>query len=173
MDDERAIFDALLDRLPPKTTLRLDANGGLNYDQACRWLEICDRVNRSSRNDHTPIEFLEQPLPPAQDRDLSRLSEAFATPIALDESIANLTQLHTAQTHGWHGLYVIKPAIIGSPRRLRSLCTQYQLDTVFSSVFETAIGRDAGLRLAHELQTRDRAVGYGLDDWLTPPDSPI
>jgi O-succinylbenzoate synthase len=63
---------------------------------------------------------------------------------------------------------VIKPAIIGSPQRLRSFCRECPIDTVFSSVFETAIGRDAGLQLAQELQTRDRAVGYGLEDWLMP-----
>jgi len=173
IDDELTIFSALGRQLPPGTRLRLDANGGLSYDHACRWLEVCDRSNDRVNNPVNPadratvlIEFLEQPLPPAQWSKLLRLSQRFATPIALDESIANLQQLRTAHAQGWSGIYVIKPAIIGSPQRLRSLCTAHPLDTVFSSVFETAIGRDAGLRLAQELQTRNRAIGYGLDDWL-------
>lgn len=172
IDDELAIFQALRQRLPPRTRLRLDANGGLSYDDACRWLESCDRLNGLDESvnpaDHILgfVEFLEQPLPPTQWSHLLRLSQQFATPIALDESIANLQQLDAAQTQGWSGIYVIKPAIIGSPQRLRSLCTAHQLDTVFSSVFETAIGQDAGVQLAQELQTRKRAIGYGLDDWL-------
>jgi O-succinylbenzoate synthase len=168
IDHEFKIFQALLERLPAGSKLRLDANGGLSVEQAVRWLETGDRINQPSKPDKPTIEFIEQPLPPSQWHDLVRLSHTFATPIALDESIASLAQLRTAQTSGWRGIYVIKPAIIGSPQRLRSFCRECPIDTVFSSVFETAIGRDAGLQLAQELQTRDRAVGYGLEDWLMP-----
>ena len=168
MESELEVLQALLDRLPARSNLRLDANGGLSLQQAQCWLDMCDRLNQSSQPDHPQIEFIEQPLPPSHWSDLVQLSHQFAIPIALDESIATLSQLHTAHARGWRGIYVIKPAIIGSPQRLRSFCREHQLDTVFSSVFETAIGRDAGLRLAQELQTRDRAVGYGLEDWLMP-----
>ncbi|TAF52534.1 MAG: o-succinylbenzoate synthase [Oscillatoriales cyanobacterium] len=168
IDQELEIVQALRDRLPPGSNLRLDANGGLRLRQAHRWLELCDRLNQPSTANPPRIEFIEQPLPPTQWRDLVQLSETFATPIALDESIATLPQLYAAHAQGWRGLYVIKPAIIGSPQKLRSFCRTHSIDTVFSSVFETAIGRDAGLRLAQELQTCDRAVGYGLDDWLMP-----
>ena len=163
---ELDIFQTLLERLPTRAKLRLDANGGLSYDEACCWLEACDRANRQHKR-NASVEFLEQPLPPAQRSDLQQLGNRFATPIALDESIASLEQLRSALCDGWQGVYVIKPAIIGSPQQLRSLCSQHQPDTVFSSVFETAIGRDAGLQLARELQTRDRAIGYGLDSWLS------
>ena len=180
IEHEFEIFQALLQRLPAGSKLRLDANGGLNVDQAECWLTACDRLNQLNQinqinqinqnvdRHNSTIEFIEQPLPPSQWHDLVRLSHTFTTPIALDESIASLAQLRAAQSGDWRGIYVIKPAIIGSPQRLRSFCREHQLDTVFSSVFETAIGRDAGLQLAQELQTRDRAVGYGLDDWLMP-----
>jgi o-succinylbenzoate synthase len=61
---------------------------------------------------------------------------------------------------------VIKPAIVGSPSQLRQFCQENAIDAVFSSVFETAIGRQAGLQLAAELSYKNRAVGYGTTHWF-------
>jgi len=47
--------------------------------------------------------------------------------------------------------FVIKAAIAGSPSRLRQFCREHEIDAVFSSVFETAIGTQAALKLAVEL----------------------
>jgi len=61
---------------------------------------------------------------------------------------------------------IIKPAIAGSPAHLRQFCQTHAVDAVFSSVFETAIGRWTGLQLAAELGNRNRAVGYGTAHWF-------
>jgi O-succinylbenzoate synthase len=90
--------------------------------------------------------------------------------IALDESVANLSDLQDWLTQGWSGVVVIKAAIIGSPRRLRQLCRQFQPDLVFSSVFETAVGRQAALRLAADLQQKPRALGFGVGSWFQETD---
>jgi len=187
--EELAILTRLRARLPPGSRLRLDANGGLDRDRARRWLEACDRFGdgaddpddrvgrvsipsaRSGRSTH--IEFLEQPLPVTEFEATCELARQFATPIALDESVASLAQIDAAHQQGWRGIVVVKPAIVGSPRRLRACCRDRQLDTVFSSVFETEVGRDAGLAIAADLQTRDRAVGYGLEGWLEPIDGSV
>lgn len=58
----------------------------------------------------------------------------------------------------------MKPAILGYPQKLRQFCQAHALDTVFSSVFETEVGRSACLQLAHALSSR--AVGFGLDHWF-------
>ncbi|MGD1902677.1 MAG: o-succinylbenzoate synthase [Geitlerinemataceae cyanobacterium] len=167
LTEELEILMALRDRLPVGTRLRLDANGGLDREAARRWLDACDRFGDGATG-AAEIEFLEQPLPVAEFDAACELAQQFATPIALDESVASLAQIEEIHRQGWRGIYVIKPAIVGSPRRLRSLCRTHGLDAVFSSVFETEIGRDAGLRLAAALQSSDRAVGYGLDGWLSP-----
>ncbi|MGI0485101.1 o-succinylbenzoate synthase [Pantanalinema rosaneae CENA516] len=160
--DELDLFTQLVARLPSDCRLRLDANGGLTYDQTQRWLEQC----------HThPIEFLEQPLPPDQLGLMQQLAANYATPIALDESISTLTHLQACYHHGWQGIYVIKPAIVGSPAQLRQFCQHHPIDAVFSSVFETAIGRLAGLHLAAEFGNRDRAMGYGTTHWFPDADS--
>lgn len=150
-------FDRLLSSLPPNATLRLDANGGLTWETANRWLAACE--GRS-------IEFLEQPLPVTEFDEMLQLCDRYTTTIALDESVATLRQLETCIRRGWRGVFVVKAAIAGSPTRLRQLCENHRLDTVFSSVFETRIGREAALRLAARLQTVPRAVGFGIEGWF-------
>lgn len=157
--EELALFEHLISSLPPASTLRLDANAGLTLDEAERWLEACDRVN-ALENTAPKLEYLEQPLPPAQLQTMLELGQHYTTAIALDESVASLRQLQECYQQGWRGVFVIKPAIAGSPARLRQFCQTYSIDAVFSTALETAIGRQAGLRLAAELGNRDRAVGY-------------
>ncbi len=160
---EIALFQELLTQLPAEITLRLDANGGLTRDEAVAWLKVCDRVPDR-------VEFLEQPLPPTQLAEMITLSQQFATPLALDESVATLAQLEDCYQHGWRGIYVIKPAIAGSPRALQHRCQDYGLDTVFSSVFETAIARHAALRLAYQLSPAPRRPGFGTGHWFDGTD---
>jgi O-succinylbenzoate synthase len=161
IDQEQHWFRQLLSRLPAASRLRLDANGGLTWDEAQQWLAACEGQ---------PIEYLEQPLPVTNREGLLALQRQGLVTIALDESVANLSDLQDWLTQGWSGVVVIKAAIIGSPRRLRQLCRQFQPDLVFSSVFETAVGRQAALRLAADLQQKPRALGFGVGSWFQETD---
>lgn len=147
--------------LPTGARLRLDANGGLTLKQAMEWLEICDRFAAENL-----VEYLEQPLPTSQLQEMLALQADYQTTIGLDESVATLSQLQRCWDMGWRSVLVIKPAIVGSPAKLRQFCQAHPIDAVFSSVFETAIGRQAGLLLAVELGNRDRAMGYGTTHWF-------
>ncbi|MBE9011481.1 o-succinylbenzoate synthase [Pseudanabaenaceae cyanobacterium LEGE 13415] len=152
---EIATLKALLNQLPENATVRLDANMGLSETETHQWLEFCDSYN---------IEFIEQPMGIDRFETMLKLSQQYRTAIALDESVANLAQLQDCYDRGWRGIFVIKPAIAGFPSKLREFCQQHSIDTVFSTVFETAIGRRMGLQLAAELS--DRAVGYGTSHWF-------
>ncbi|MEH2093255.1 o-succinylbenzoate synthase [Nostoc sp.] len=162
---ELEIFESLIHTLPAFTKLRLDANGGLSYEEANLWLRSCDNLKA---NPELPIEieFIEQPLPVEQFQQMLELSTSYKTAIALDESVATLGQLAACHQQGWRGIFVIKPGIVGSPSRLRKFCHQHQIDTVFSSVFETAIARLAALKLAAELSRNNRAIGFGIDHFF-------
>ena len=155
IETEISTVKRLLDELPEDSTLRLDANTGLSEFKTHQWLEFCDGYN---------IEFIEQPMRPDAFETMLNLSQQYRTPIAFDESVATLAQLRACFGQGWRGIFVIKPAIAGFPAQLRQFCQQHQLDTVFSTVFETAIGRRMGLQLAAELS--HRAVGYGTTHWF-------
>lgn len=166
---ELKIFDSLTQNLPAAAKLRLDANGGLNYDTTSLWLSTCDRV-KTKHKLPLEIEFIEQPLPVEQFEQMQELSSCYTTAIALDESVATLTQLQTCYQQGWREIFVIKPSIAGSPKKLRQFCQNHKIDAVFSSVFETAIGRRAALNLAAELAHRDRAVGFGINHYFSEDD---
>lgn len=161
IQDEIKIFYNLAKQLPSEAKLRLDANGGLSFVEADEWLRVCD---------HIGIEFFEQPLPAAQINEIFSLSERHSTLLALDESVANLYQLKACYQQGWRGVFVIKPAIVGSPKLLRQFYQKYEIDAVFSSVFETSIGKQAGLRLAAELCKNCRAAGFGVSNWFMKND---
>lgn len=158
--EELAWFDRLVERLPDHAHLRLDANGGLSRAAAVRWLERCDRTQK--------VEFLEQPLSPAQFDVMLSLSQQFQTAIALDESVASLAQLEACLDRGWSGVVVLKAAIAGSPSRLRQISQGRSLDGVWSSVFETAIAqRYIFERLIPSVPVRCvRALGFGVNQWF-------
>nr|WP_144863765.1 o-succinylbenzoate synthase [Hyella patelloides] len=165
---EIAIFKKLLVKLPHNARLRLDANGGLTIKQAQAWLEVTEN--------NKMIEFIEQPLPPSNFQEMMVLQETYSTSLALDESVATISQLKDCYEKGWRDVFVIKSAIAGFPSHLRQFCQQHDLDLVFSSVFETSIGRQVALQLALELGNcdlgsaealRDRAVGFSLDPWFS------
>ncbi|MDP5015919.1 MAG: o-succinylbenzoate synthase [Dolichospermum sp.] len=164
INQELEIFDLLISSLPTSAKLRLDANGGLSYQEAELWLQKCDQFLPK-------IEFIEQPLPVDKFREMQELSNSYFTTIALDESIANLQQLESCFQKGWRGIFVIKPGIVGSPFRLKEFCKKHQIDVVFSSVFETEIGRQAALQLAAELSSNNRAVGFGINHFFQPQES--
>jgi O-succinylbenzoate synthase len=155
----------LVDALPATARLRLDANGGLTQRAAAQWLQHCDRIPM--------IEYLEQPLAPTQFAQMLELSQTFRTAIALDESVTTLPKLQSCYAQGWRGVYVIKPAIAGFPSRLHRFCQTHPIDAVFSSVFETAIARQAGLALAAKLANPHRALGYGTKHWFADGDRQI
>jgi o-succinylbenzoate synthase len=163
-EQELAIFQELNQQLPPEVKLRLDANGGLDLVATRQWLEVCSP---------TRVEFLEQPLAISEFSAMLELSKQSAVLLALDESVATWSQLLTCQQQGWGGVFVLKPAILGSPLRLQHFCQQQPqlLDLVFSTVFETGIGQQAILQLAAELapllQSPERALGFGVGHWFS------
>ncbi len=153
--EEIAILQQLISRLPTQIKLRLDANGGLTLSEAHQLLKVTDKMPQ--------VEFIEQPLAPSKFTEMMVLTARYQTSLALDESVTNISQLQDCYQKGWRGVFVIKSAIAGRPSLLRQFCQQHSLDLVFSSVFETSIGRQAALKLAAELGNKQRAVGFGTD----------
>ncbi len=160
-EEEIKIFNQLIKMLPKSVKLRLDANGGLTWEEANSWLKICDCAGI--------VEFLEQPLPPEKFQSILTMCTEYDTAIALDESVATMDELEDCYQKGWRGIFVIKAGIAGSPKRLFQFCQDYNIDTVFSSVFETSIARQMALQLAGKLS--HRAVGFGVNHWFVDDDS--
>lgn len=122
--------------------LRLDANGSLDLQAARRWTDFARA--------HAQVEFIEQPLPVGHPGYASLGTEK----VALDESF--LTPGGTE----WSGPVVVKPMLAGDWDTLRAWRRGRAESVVYSSAFETAIGRQAALWLA----AQDPAAGtVGFD----------
>jgi O-succinylbenzoate synthase len=157
---ELDLFQQLTTMLPSGATLRLDANGGLTVAEAQQWLTHLDQPHPIT------IEYLEQPLPPAEFTAMVQLSQMFTTPLALDESVATLAQLEQCYQQGWPSVMVIKPTITGYPQRLSQFLKNYPIDAVFSSAFETEVGRSTALSLAQSFNSPQRALGFSVNPWF-------
>jgi O-succinylbenzoate synthase len=125
---ERQVLEAILQRLPPTARLRLDANGGWSQATAHQWAE---RLASEAR-----LQWLEQPLPPQDFGALQQL--AGLLPVALDES---LPQLSPTQRAAWPGWLVRRPLQEGDPRPLLQQLQAGVPRQMISTAFETGIGR--------------------------------
>lgn len=152
--DELGLLDDLLAALPNYATLRLDANGAWDRRAAAKWLARCaDR----------PVEFVEQPLPMADEDGLLGLAADYPVTLALDESVTGLGAARHWQGLGWRGVFVIKPALAGPLAEITAWITATQADVVLSSAIETALGRAAILGAALIRPLTRRALGFGVD----------
>lgn len=155
VNDELAMLDDLLAMLPTYTRLRLDANGAWSRRLAARWCERC--VER-------PVEFIEQPVPPADEDALRGLAKDYPVTIALDESTVHLDDVRRWHADGWKGVFVVKPALAGPLDELRRAVEELSLDIVLSSAIETVVGQHAVLREALQGGLTKRALGFGMGE---------
>jgi O-succinylbenzoate synthase len=170
VDEEMGVLDELLAELPAHAKLRLDANGAWRRRDAARWLERC-----AGR----PIEFVEQPVAPADEDTLLGLARDFPVTLALDESVVRLAESVRWQGLGWPGVFVVKPVLAGPLVELTEWIVRTRADVVLSSAVETGLGRAAVLAAALARPMTRRALGFGLGRifgdrvWDGPPVGPL
>ncbi len=171
LDQELGLLDEVVARLPAYAKLRLDANGAWTRRQAEKWLARCaDR----------PVEFVEQPVAPADVDSLMGLAQDYPVKLALDESIVRLAEAREWQGRGWPGVFVLKPALAGPLDELAAWAAQTKADVVLSSAIETALGRAAiaQFALAHPDLVK-RSPGFGVGEvfgdrrWDGPVTGPV
>lgn len=121
--------------LPDYARVRFDANASLNLEQTRCWLDFVNEENR--------IEFLEQPLPVGH----QEYSHLPSDKIALDESFL------TPEMSSWTGTLIVKPLLVGDGLSLLNWIRSHPSKRVYSSVFETAIGRQTALWIAAQDST--------------------
>lgn len=121
--------------------LRLDANGSLDLAAARAWAYLARSEPR--------VEFLEQPLPIGNHGYASLGTDK----IALDESFL------TPAGFEWNGPVVVKPLLAGDWDELRAWRQSRAAATIYSSSFETAIGRQGALWLAAQ-DPQSGTVGF-------------
>ena len=192
-ETELAHLRELATHLPPGASLRLDANGAWDHDQAARLI---------ARLNDLPIESLEEPLKLPDWQALANLQALARFPLALDESLHQdpgnipggvglpIDRLQAAGAHavlssnsGIAGLsvdrllatgtppvrrLVLKPAAVGGLRRtllLARKAADLGLEVVLTSLIESAAGLWPSLQLAAAIAS-PLAQGLATASWL-------
>ena len=151
---EWRLLSLLLQHLPDKARLRLDANGGWDRATADRW---ADAVADDPR-----LDWLEQPLAANDFEGLSRLGER--VPVALDESL----DLNPELREHWPGWQVRRPVLEGDPRPLLQDLQRGRPKLMLSTAFETGIGARWLALLAQLQQQGPTPVAPGFAPGWTP-----
>jgi len=158
VSNELTRLKAVAHRLPPGTSLRLDANGAWGPEKAMGMVEALNAL---------PVEALEEPLREPRAGDLERLQSAAVFPIALDESLyrsATPVDLETLPVHR----IVLKPAVVGGLRRTQDLAIRAAglgIEVVLTSLIESAAGIWPTAQLAAAVPSC-QAHGLATSDWL-------
>ncbi|MBC2605715.1 o-succinylbenzoate synthase [Pelagicoccus albus] len=154
MLEEQRALDRVMDICEGKLKIRLDANGSLDFRSAAGWLEHAAGL---------PVEFIEQPLPMGQEKEMMRLAADFPAPIALDESVCSVDDFKRCRDAQWPGIFVLKPSLSGAFRELRDELEGSGDEIVFSSALETKVGAANAIGLALSSSTSQRALGFGVE----------
>jgi o-succinylbenzoate synthase len=154
LDKDLERVQAIAKALPPGSSLRLDANRSLRFDDARRLLAQCA---------HLPIEYVEEPLVQEEAARTPALRAESRVPIALDESVVEMEALRRALEEEAMDVVVLKSMMCGGPlQALKRACLAqwYGVDTCFTSSLESVVGRLGTLHVAAALSPESRrAVG--------------
>jgi len=136
-------------------SIRLDANAGLDLEQAKRWLEFCE---------NKAVEFIEQPLAVDKMQQMLSLSKQYSTPIALDESVSRFEDLERLSE--WKGYVVVKPLRLGMYREFFKWRDSVKNKIIYSSALESAFGQYFGVRVAASDRASNFSLGFGVSDFF-------
>jgi O-succinylbenzoate synthase len=134
-------IQSLILAAPQNVIFRLDANGSLSLPETEPWINFALSSDR--------IEFIEQPLPVNH----PGYNQLDTTKVALDESFISPDEF------SWAGPVVVKPSLVGDWDVFLAWRKNHPNKVFYSSVFETAFGRQAALWLAH-LDPAVSTVGF-------------
>lgn len=141
----------------PDLTIRFDANGVWNFNEAVRYVELLAPLQP---------EYLEQPLGRGQEMAMAKLQAQVSVALAADESLRNLhdctqlIQLRAAK------VWILKPGLIGSFQNLQQmlrLASTHSIRCILTTSLESGIGRRiiAGLITAFADPLQDHGLATG------------
>lgn len=139
----------------PQASIRVDANGGWDVEQA---------VDGLGRLSAVGLEYAEQPVPSIEGlAEVRRRLHAAGidVPIAADESVRKEDDPLRVARAGAADLIVVKVAPLGGVARALDIVAQAGLPAVVSSALDTSVGIRAGLALAAALPSLPYACGLG------------
>lgn len=157
----------------PELKIRIDANQAWSKKQAIQNLRELESFS---------IEYCEQPVPKDQFSALKDVRKAVDIPIAADESVRNKRSALELSEIKAVDLLILKPMLLGTFDNIfvtKQVTNTHNIETVFTTSLETAVGRAATVALSAGLGSRDHAQGLATgaflshdvarDEWLNKP----
>jgi muconate cycloisomerase len=167
LDAEVAATLALREALGVSVPLCADANAGFTLAAARRYLNGTREAE---------LQFLEQPLDPADLRGLAALARSCAVPIGADEGIHSLADIERQARRGLAGvsLKLIKLGGMSAALEAAELCERLGLSiNVAAKIAETSIASAAAVHLACAVPSADWGVSlthfYLAEDLVKAP----
>lgn len=151
----------------PDIRLQVDANGAYRMDDREKLKEL----------DGFGLMMIEQPFPPYDLWDHSRLQQDLKTPLCLDESVTDADTARKAVEMGSCRVINIKAGRVGGiveSIKIHDFCQQHSLPVWCGGMLESGIGRAHNIHLAtlpnfrfpHDLSASKR---YYTEDLIEPP----
>ena len=152
LDEEISLAREVRTALGPRCRLRIDANRAWTLEQARTFMQ---GITRNAGDYHAPLDYLEEPLRNANDR--NALRNEFGVPIALDETLVDTfgkgpsdkQRLPLADYWVWKPTCWALPYHLGSgeklPPRILSGCFESGVATALMGGLAAGSGRPAGL----------------------------
>ena len=133
---------AVRQAIGPDIALRLDANGAWSFPEATAVLSGCRAYDP---------QYVEEPLASALLHELPALRDRTGVPIALDEALADLSDVQSILEGRYADVLVIKPQVVGGLRMSQKIieaASRRGIECVLTSSIESGIGVAAILQLA-------------------------
>ncbi len=133
---------AIRKAIGPSVHFRLDANEAWSLEQGVAILSQCLQYT---------IQYVEQPLPARQLKNMHTLRQAVSIPLATDEALSNLESAERILDHEAADILIIKPQLAGGlrvGRQIIQLAANRGVQCVVTSSIEAGIGVTAALHLA-------------------------
>jgi len=144
----------------PKAHLRIDANQSWEVDQTIKNLQALESLD---------IEYCEQPVKVADMLMQNEICMKCAIPVAADEAARSVEEIEILIENNAADLLVIKPMLIGSFDelfRIAEIAKAHGIELVFTTSFESGIGRVATAHLAAALGSTRFAHGLATGGLL-------
>lgn len=144
----------------PEPRLRLDANEGWNFEQACWMLTQCAPYD---------IQYIEQPLAAGDLEGMARLRRLSPIPLAADEALSGQSSVCRVLAAEAADVLILKPQLVGGLHTCRQIIRQAsrrQVKCVITSALEAGIGVAAALHLAAAVPEVTMACGLATLDLL-------
>ncbi len=157
---ELKYLDKIQSQFGKDVVLRLDANESFDLPRAIRFCKEVERFN---------IEYIEQPLKRDALEDLSELRYHTSIPIALDETIADISSVEKSIDLQAGDFFIIKPTLTGGFTQCKKI-VQYiessSLKWTMTSSIESEVGLRACIHFASALHAK-HACGFSTMDLYT------